>query len=414
MEKIITDPQFMAKVCDMFYNQRLNQTAIAERLQISRPTVAKILDLAMENQIVTITVKGFREVFDKNGSEYIQGLVNEAVKNKRRVAVVSGNYEISEPIRLPSNFTMILEDAHLRLKDGCYSNIFVNEHNETPEGQTLEGTDSNITIVGRGKAILDGGLMNDINERVPFEERVAPLYKNHLILFSNVNGFKVADIKCINQRYWAMAFTYCRNGYIGNIEFCANDTWKDNEGNIHHGLFRKGGRIAVMVRNADGIDLREGCQHITIENITGFTEDDSIALTGLAGKFEERFRVEGLSSDIAYVNIRNIKTSAFCTNVRLLNQGGEIKLHDIDIDGVYDQCENSPHLHHGDFAVRIGDMHQYGGRRHCTKEETYNISVKNIYGRGVAVIAMAGEVGNLTFYGIEGAEGTPMFHDWSY
>ena len=65
----------------------------------------------------------------------------------------------------------------------------------------------------------------------------------------------------------------------------------------------------------------------------------------------------------------------------------------------------------GIFAVRIGDMHMYGSR-HCTKDETYGISVKNIYGCGNAAPAIAGEIGNLVIYGVECAEGTKMFYDW--
>ena len=347
--------------------------------------------------------------FKKGGTSYIQNLVDEAVKSGRRTCVISGEYEICEAIRLPSNFTIILEDAHLRLGDGTHCNVFVNEHNETEIGKTLEGTDKNISIIGRGRAILDGGNMNDVHEKVPYAERVAPIWKNNLILFTNVDGFKISGLSCINQRWWAINFVYCRNGYVGNIEFCADDRRRDENGNLVRGL-KRDDYVSTHVKNADGVDLREGCQNFVIENLTGFTEDDSVALTGLAGKLEEKFRVEGLSSDIANVTIRNIRTSAYCTNVRMLNQG-DIKLHDIDIDGVYDTSENSPHMDYGNFAIRIGDRHMYG-YRHCTKEETYNISVKNVYGRGKAVIALAGEMGNLTMYGIEAAEGTPMFYDW--
>ena len=347
--------------------------------------------------------------FKLGGSAYIQSLVDEAVKSGRRTTVITGNYEIDEAVRLPSNFTIILEDAHLRLGDGTHCNVFVNEHNETETGKTVEGTDRNISIIGRGRAILDGGNMNDVYEKVPYAERVAPLYKNNLILFTNVDGFKVSGLKLINQRWWATNFIYCRNGYIGNLEFCSDDRWRDSEGNIHKGL-KRNEYDGVLVKNSDGIDLRVGCQNIIIENITGFTEDDSVALTGLEGGLSKIFGVEGLSSDIAYITIKNVRTSAYCTNVRMLNQG-DIKLHDIDIDGVYDASENSPHMDHGNFAVRIGDKHMYGSR-HCTKDETYNISVKNVYGRGKAVVALAGEIGNLTMYGIEAAQGTPMFYDW--
>ena len=347
--------------------------------------------------------------FKKGGSAFIQDLVNKAVESKRRTAVITGDWEIDEAIRLPSNFTLILEDAHLRLGDGTHSNIFTNEHNETEVGKTTAGTDSNISIIGRGRAILDGGNMNDVHERVPVDKRTAPIWKNNLILFTNVNGVKVSGISCINQRWWAMNFIYCRNGYVGNIDFCADDRRYDENGKLVHGLIRED-TSNVHVKNADGVDLREGCQSFVIENLTGFTEDDSVALTGLAGGMEKNFRVEGLSSDIANVTIRNIRTASFCTNVRMLNQGN-VKLHDIDIDGVYDASESSPHVNHGNFAIRIGDKHMYG-ERHATAEETYNISVKNVYGRGRAVIALAGEMSNVVFYGIEAAEGTPMFYDW--
>jgi len=347
--------------------------------------------------------------FKKGGSAYIQRLVDEAVRSGRRTATVTGDYEIDRAVRLPSNFTLLLENAHLRLADGSHTNVFVNEHNETPEGKTLEGTDRNISIIGRGRAILDGGRMNDVCEKVPYAERVAPIYKNNLILFTNVDGFKISGLRLINQRWWATNFIFCRNGYIGDLDFCADDRWRDGNGVIRHGLCRSayGG---ILVKNADGVDLRQGCQNILIENLTGFTEDDSVALTGLEGRMEETFSVEGLSTDIAYVTIRNIRTAAFCTNVRLLNQGN-VKLHDIEIDGVYDESESSPHLDYGNFAVRIGDKHMYGSR-HSTKDDTYNISVKNVYGRGKAVVALAGEIGNLVMYGIEAAEGTPMFYDW--
>ena len=130
----------------------------------------------------------------------------------------------------------------------------------------------------------------------------------------------------------------------------------------------------VLVKNADGIDLRQGCHDILIENITGFTEDDSVALTALNGRIEKAFGVEGLSSDLCRVEIRNIRTASFCTNVRLLNQG-DIALHDILVDGVYDVGAESPYMDRGRYAVRVGDTNMYG-TRHATEDETYNITIR--------------------------------------
>ncbi len=78
------------------------------------------------------------ETFGKGGSAYIAGLVREAVENGTRCATVTGKREIDEAIRLPSNFTVILSDTHLRLADGSHTNIFVNERNETELGKMRE------------------------------------------------------------------------------------------------------------------------------------------------------------------------------------------------------------------------------------------------------------------------------------
>ncbi len=343
-----------------------------------------------------------------NGSAFIMEKIEEAIQNETRTAVIRGNYLIDTAIRIPSNFTLILEEAHLRLADGCYSNIFINENQDSALGKTTEGTDTNIAIIGRGTAILDGGEYNGLSERNHMQNGLPPIWKNNLILFTNVNGFMIKNISCRNQRWWALNFVYCANGYLGNIDFCANDTAIDREGNIYHGL--KHSRYKeILVKNADGIDLRQGCHHITIENITGFTEDDSIALTGLNWHLENHFKVEGLPSDISDITIRNIATAAFCTNVRLLNQG-EIKLHDITIDGVYDTSAGSPHMERGIHAVRVGDTNMYG-TRHATEDETYNITIKNVRSRGKYAVALAGEMKNLVMYGIECEDGAKMLLD---
>ena len=103
--------------------------------------------------------------FLSNGSAYIAEKIAEAVQNETRNAVISGKYIIDTAILIPSNFTLILADCHLRLAEGVYSNMFVNEHHDTALGKTTDGTDTNISIIGRGKAILDGGEYNGLSER---------------------------------------------------------------------------------------------------------------------------------------------------------------------------------------------------------------------------------------------------------
>ena len=56
--------------------------------------------------------------FNKNGYEYITSKIDEAIKDESRTATVSGAWEIAQAVRLPSNFTLILQDCHLRMADG--------------------------------------------------------------------------------------------------------------------------------------------------------------------------------------------------------------------------------------------------------------------------------------------------------
>jgi len=346
--------------------------------------------------------------FRKGGARYISEKIQEAISNESRTATICGKWEIEREIRLPSNFTLILENTHLKMADGVYSNLFVNQNHDTEIGTTPQGTDRNISLIGRGEAILDGGRYNGLSEKTQFKDGLPPIWKNNLLLFTNVEGFLVEGISCRNQRWWALNFIYCSHGSLKNLDFCASDLGIDENGKEYHGL-KRGFYSQVVVKNADGIDLRQGCHDISIENVTGFTEDDSVALTALNGRMERRFAVKEFSPDICNVTVKNVRTAAYCSNVRLLNQGG-IPLHDIFVDGVYDEAEQSPHMDRGVYAVRVGDSRLYG-ERHSTCEETYNISIRNVRGGGKCAVSLAGAVRNLTMLGIEAVNGAKMISD---
>lgn len=349
------------------------------------------------------------KTFHSNGTQYITNAITAAVQKGERTATVSGDWEVDAAIRIPSDFVLILDGCHLKMADGSFSNMFVNEHHDTPEGKTIDGTDRNISVIGKNGAVLDGGTYNGLSEKTAGKDGLPPIWKNNLILFTNVDTFEIAGIACHNQRWWALNFIYCSNGSLHDLDFKACDIGIDENGNAYHGL-KRDKYAEVLVKNADGIDLRQGCHDITIENITGFTEDDSVALTGLNGKVEQYFSVEGLSKDIYNITIKNVATAAFCTNVRLLNQGA-IKLHDVLIDGVYDTSENCPYMTQGIYTVRIGDTHLYG-ERHATKEETFNITVKHIRScAAVAAVSLAGDMKDVVVEDIICRDGTPKLQD---
>lgn len=334
------------------------------------------------------------EQFQKNGAQYIQQQIDAAESAGKHQLTISGNFEIEQTILLPSDFTLVLDDCHLRMADDTFCNMFANKHCRTEIGKTLAGTDHNICIEGRGRAILDGGKYNGLSERNSRKDGNPHISVNNLVLFINVDGFRVSGLHVRNQRWWALNFIYCRYGRISNIDSLSDYTRIDENGNRVEGLLRED-YASTYIKNSDGVDLRCGCHDIIIENITGFTEDDTVALTGLPGYMETTYAVEGLSSDMYNIIVRNINSAAYCSNVRLLNQSG-VKLYNVLVDGVYDASANSKYMDRGGNGVRVGDLHMYG-TRHATADETYNITIRNVVSRATqAAVNLAGAITNLT------------------
>ncbi|AFA47571.1 sugar-binding transcriptional regulator [Acetobacterium woodii] len=56
MKKVVDDERLMVKICEMYYNQDINQKLIAKELGLSRPTVSRILQNAKERGIVKIII----------------------------------------------------------------------------------------------------------------------------------------------------------------------------------------------------------------------------------------------------------------------------------------------------------------------------------------------------------------------
>ena len=65
-------------------------------------------------------------------------------------------------------------------------------------------------------------------------------------------------------------------------------------------------------RNQDGINLRNGCSEIAIENISGQTGDDMIALSAIdVPRMDEwEYLVQGRDDDIHDISIRNVTGAA--------------------------------------------------------------------------------------------------------
>ena len=221
------------------------------------------------------------------------------------------------PIRLYSGSTVILDNCHLRLADGAFDNIFKNSIARTEEAALVENRQYDICIAGMG------------NRRARWRKSQWPCgaqrpgkgafhpgkHANPLPQRAKNRGGKPAHGKraLLGDDFPLFAHT-------------------DAYPNLH---FQSCGHCP----NQDGIDLRLGCCDFLLENITGYTQDDSIALTCLNDAAIQK--VAGMDDSIHNVIIRNIATNSLCANVRLLNHYGR-KLYNVIIENVQSSVETDP------------------------------------------------------------------------
>jgi len=295
--------------------------------------------------------------------------INRVLIPKENKRTSSDIWVIDEVISLPSNLEILIDGAHLVLADDTFINMFATENYIAGKIFDVE----NITIHGQNGALLDGGKYNGLSEFNSCKDGNPHISCNTLMMFCHTNNLSVTNLKIRNQRWWAITNMFVSHSEFKNIDFKA-DLSRIDENGVHLPPDLPTSAHEIYVRNADGIDLRLGCHHIVIEDITGFTEDDTIALTAVCGTLLPPWLTTDKCTDICDVVIKNISSDAYITsNVRLLAEEG-YKIHDIFIDGVADTRTNEHYCSKA--TVRIGDV--LYGQKTSVLGDTYNITVKNI------------------------------------
>ncbi|MBE7043135.1 MAG: hypothetical protein E7399_06530 [Ruminococcaceae bacterium] len=261
-------------------------------------------------------------------SDMIQSAVEEARKTGQSVLIPKYNqrtgkdvWDISKAILLYDESVIVLQNAHLRLADGAICNLFRNSNAKTEVGLTPEGTQKNIRIQGIGTAVLDGGIHNGLYEANGISRTKSKgtehVTENCMMFFQNTQGMVIENITVKNHRYWGICFYTSSFGRISNVHF-------HSDGNVP---------------NQDGIDILKGCHDFIIENITGCTGDNLIAICAIDGNTYPMLEDIG-QQDIYNISVKNIMGYSVngCSLLRLLNHDGH-KLYQITVDGI---TETSP------------------------------------------------------------------------
>lgn len=337
---------------------------------------------------------------------------------------------IDRAILIPENTTVILQNATIKLSDNCRDNFFRSDN--CGIGIDFPKRIHNIHIRGEGHCVLQGAdhpratgdgskflhapcphFPEDVlrlSDWVP-EERRQPgkldfgdIHRHSYgtdankdgeshfgdwrgigILLANVENFSISNLKIVESHGWGISLEECAYGKVEQIQFDSC-------------MYKMIDGINMNLENQDGIDVRNGCHHIIISDITGNTGDDVVALTAVAGgEYHPGGALKTThvmhndwnkrEQDIHDIIIRNIIAHSYlCFTVRLLPANGAA-IHDVVIDGVIDTSSDYTTTAGTTGTILLGDCDVFGK---VIPDRMKNITVSNIVCNSTEAVWVAG------------------------
>lgn len=350
--------------------------------------------------------------YDGSDSERIQQAVDAAAAGNGRVIIPRRNtssrtprqdqWLLDQAIALPSDICVELDGCHLKLSDACRDNFFRSANCGVGIDPILPA--KNIHLFGRNGAVLEGAdrprssgdhakVLGDLTFGTdagrPGESPRGD-WRNIGVLLAHVSHFSVQNLRIVDSHCWGISLEYCAEGTLRDLTFRS------------FGKKRIGGREEILL-NQDGVDLRQGCHDILIENICGQTGDDLIALTAIpdAARRDGNLNSTMISADrqcarpgIHNIILRNIR--GHCAGghhiVRLLNTRG-LPMENILVDGILD---TSRPPYQSKAALKIGDATPaYGGVN--PPGTTRRIMVSRIISRAKYAVLVSGSLWDSSF-----------------
>lgn len=168
------------------------------------------------------------------------------------------------------------------------------------------------------------------------------------------------------SRWYGTYFIHCDTCRVSNLDF---DFWED-------------------CCNRDGVDIRQGCHNFLVENITGTTGDDTVALNNLGNDGNDGRYVEGKDPDTLNMVIRNIKSDAGrWFTVRILCQDRHLE-QNFTLDTIMDTSlsENQKSVN---AAIMVGS-HEYHYKIPAELGDLAHLTIRDVYGRGRRVLGFGG------------------------
>lgn len=350
-------------------------------------------------------------------SDRIERALNYAKENGLPLEITARNaadgrthWLIDRAICLPGDTEMRVVDCKIKLSDLCRDN-FIRSSNCGMGIDPIVPV-SGIRILGIGQAVLEGadhpratgdsaktiGVQTYGTDAGKAGESEKGDWRNIGILLAEVSDFTLENLSIVNSHSWAVSLEYCRHGLVKDLRF------------FSYGTMYIDGKPRVIL-NQDGLDLRRGCRHIRIENISGCTGDDLIALTAISypgapekapGELQSNMitgnRPVREEDNVCDIEIREVHgySAGNCQIIRFLNSCG-IRMHDILLENLED-C--SPAYLYDHAAVRIGDSNpRWGGV--TPLGDTWNFTIRNIISNAKNAILIAGSLADSSISGVK-------------
>lgn len=245
---------------------------------------------------------------------------------------------ISSALLVHDNLTISLKASTLKLADGVFDNIVRNKgvvfDPANPNGVALELNENrNVKIIGTGlgECFIEGP---DVPYTAPH-----PINGGSAIPWvGDFFGWRTIGILLAN----------CKNYELTGFTMRKTTCWGISQERGCDGMHIHDIGFDTTVKNGDGIDFRMGCSNGLVENISGSTSDDTVAMTALlnwqtsypSGNYIWPLQVSGdashpLGDNIENITVRDIKSSSLANQVRLLITNGA-KMSDITVSDVED------------------------------------------------------------------------------
>ena len=343
--------------------------------------------------------------FEGTDSERIQAAVDRAATTTGVVTIPAWNasgadrWLIDRAILLPGGITVVLDDCTIQLSDTSRDNFFRSAN--VGEGVTEVRWLRDIAILGRGRAVLRGaanprstasgktlaldpafdsplgrGKMSYGTDAGKDGEKQTGDWRNHGILMAYVDGFLLSDVTIEQAHCWAVTHERVVNAELTRIRIDSPPEI------VVDGVSR-------YVANRDGINLRHGCKHFRIDDISGETGDDFIALTSVGlneedrrpGRLQDAYMVTTLDyepgvDDTEDIHISNIRCRTKNHGVAI--RAGDIaSIHHVYIDGL--TVQGNPDFQSHQTAILFGGR---GYGKPNVPGSMYEIHAMNLIGTG--------------------------------